>query len=680
MPGDRRGAAEAAQGPGVRKGKPKKEEREPSQAELLVQLAKTKGRLFRDAYDDAYLSVSAGGHHETMKLRSRRARAWLDHEFFVSFGRVAAAQAKADALALLEGLALHDGEPPKPVYVRTGESDGRVYIDLGDETHELIEVDARGWRILKRAPVSFVRPKGMLPLPRPVPGGSITELRDFANVRQEAHFRLLVAWLVAAQRPRGPYPILCLQGEHGSSKSTTTRLVRRLVDPNASPVRAAPRELRDLAIAGRAAHVLAFDNLSGLPVWLSDALCRVATGGGFATRALCTDDEEVIFDFVRPVIVNGIDDVATRPDLADRCLVVMLPAIPPAQRRREQDISRRFGEVAPRIYGALLTAVSGALACEDEVRLTELPRMADFAIFATAAERALGWNDGDFIAAYRSNRSESTSVAFDADLVSQVVMRFMDGRSAWSGTATDLLDALRDHASDREKESRVWPAAPHILSSRLRRAAPVLRDLGVDIDLDGTEGQGAVKRRNVVLRTITRRSVPSVPSVQPSEIPALGIADRAVHEATQGGGSGDPSNLHEGQPPSAASAIRAEGPQFSESDAGTVDDYEFGAFAEWLAEQGITSAGAPQLSETEVHSSRVNLDATPIGVRSGNVPGRFSENPSSSHFLEARDARDAWDAPIRDRSGSEVLGDKLSRSPGDPDSGPQSGGDSKESS
>jgi hypothetical protein len=487
-----------------------KEEKPPSQADLLVQIAQTKGSLCHDAYEEAYLTVPRGTGHETMKLRSRRTRAWLDREYFGTFGRVASAQAKIDAIGLLEGIALHESDGGG-VCLRTGEHEGRVYVDLGDETHEAIEITPAGWRVVRGAPVRFLRPKGMQALPRPERGGSVEELRAFVNVASETHFRLLVAWIVASQRPRGPYPILCLQGEHGSSKSTTTRLVRRLVDPNSSPVRAAPRELRDLAIAGNAAHVLAFDNLSGVPAWLSDALCRVATGGGFATRALHTDDEEVIFDFIRPVVVNGIDDVATRPDLADRCLVITLPAIRAAKRRRERDILASFASAAPRIYGAILSAVAGALGRESEVDLVELPRMADFAVFATAAEEALGWSNGDFMRAYQANRNDATSIAFDADLVAQAVVRFMASRSEWTGPARDLLEQLAPSVSERDRESRAWPGAAHVLSARLRRAAPVLRELGVDVDADVSEGRGRDKRRVLALRGIAKPSVPSVP-------------------------------------------------------------------------------------------------------------------------------------------------------------------------
>jgi hypothetical protein len=226
---------------------------------------------------------------------------------------------------------------------------------------------------------------------------------------------------------------------------------------------------------------------------------------------LCTDDEEVIFDFVRPVVVNGIDEVATRPDLADRCLLVRLPAIPPARRRREKDILEAFAQAAPRIYGAVLSAVAGALAREPTTVLPVLPRMADFAVFATAAERALGWPAGAFVSAYTANRSDTTSSALDADLVAQLAVRFMSERREWCGTARELLDELRAHSTEQERQSRAWPGAPHVLSARLRRAAPMLRELGVDVDADALQGRDRERRRVLTLRKVGDRTDPGDP-------------------------------------------------------------------------------------------------------------------------------------------------------------------------
>src|SRR5262249_18401328 len=152
----------------------------------------------------------------------------------------------------------------------------------------------------------FRRAAGMCALPQPVRGGNVNELRQLINVEDDRAWRLLVAWLLMAFSPRGPYPVLVLGGGHGAAKTWTANRLRDLVDPNEAPNRSEPREPRDLMIAARNGWVLAFDNISDLPAWLSDGLCRLATGSGFATRELYSDDDEVIFVATRPIIVNGI--------------------------------------------------------------------------------------------------------------------------------------------------------------------------------------------------------------------------------------------------------------------------------------------------------------------------------------------------------------------------------------
>jgi hypothetical protein len=160
----------------------------------------------------------------------------------------------------------------------------------------------------------------MLPLPIPEKGGRISALRKYLNVSSDDDFALAVFWLVAALRPQGPYPVLGLSGEHGSAKSTFARVVRALVDPNCLAIRGPPHDERDLFIAAGNSHVLAFDNLSDIQPWLSDALCVLSTDGAFGTRKLWTDDEEQLFKAKRPIVVNGITNAITAPDLADRAL------------------------------------------------------------------------------------------------------------------------------------------------------------------------------------------------------------------------------------------------------------------------------------------------------------------------------------------------------------------------
>jgi hypothetical protein len=274
--------------------------------------------------------------------------------------------------------------------------------------------------------------------------------------------------------------LVVLSGEQGSAKSTFSAVLRALIDPNAAPLRALPRDDRDLFIAANNAHLLVFDNVSGMPGWLSDALCRLATGGGFATRQLYSDQDETIFDACRPVVLNGIEDVVTRPDLADRAIFLNLHPIPEERRRPEADFWAEFNAERPRLLGALLDAMAEGLRRLPETRLPRLPRMADFALWATACEGAF-WSLGTFMAAYTTNREEVVATVIEADPVAASVRALVDDRTNWHGTASKLLAALSELAGERTMRSREWPETPRALSGRLRRAAPFLRKIGIEV-------------------------------------------------------------------------------------------------------------------------------------------------------------------------------------------------------
>src|SRR5262249_44085160 len=210
-------------------------------------------------------------------------RSWLSRLFYQTQHKTPGGQALADALNVLDGLALHDG-PSFPTHLRVAGFDGKIYLDLADAEWRAVEIDAAGWRVVQEPPVRFRRPKGMRPLPEPVRGGSLEELRPLVNVRDEANWLVLVGWLAGAVPGRGPYPVLALAGEQGTAKTTLGRLMRRLLDPSVTMLRSDPRDARDLMIAAHNGWLVGYDNLSDLPGWLSDALCRLATGGGFGTR------------------------------------------------------------------------------------------------------------------------------------------------------------------------------------------------------------------------------------------------------------------------------------------------------------------------------------------------------------------------------------------------------------
>lgn len=480
-----------------------------TQAQVLIQLAESQARFFHTSEHEAYADIQNNGHTETWPVRSKAFRRWLLREFYQLQSKPPAAQSLQDALSVIEAKAMFDSIE-REIFVRVGEHGGNIYIDLCDANWQAIEITSGGWRVVADPPVRFRRARGMLPLPYPVAGGKLGELRRFINVASDDDFVLILAWLLAAFRPTGPFPALTLHGEQGSAKSTASRVLRELIDPNSAALRSEPRDVRDLMIAANNAWCLAFDNLSHLPAWLSDVFCRLASGGGFSTRELYSDSDEVLFDSQRPIILNAIEEIATRGDLLGRALIVHLPRITDERRIAEKNLWREFEKAKPLILGALLDAVSVALRTLPTVTLPNPPRMADFAVWSTAAEPALGCARGAFMRAYSENRESANELTLEASPVAAAVRELAES-SEWAGIASELLDVLNERANEKTRRQKAWPTTPRALSNALRRLAPNLRAVGVDVKFDRKPDRS--RRRLIQIRKCENSYVHNVHNV-----------------------------------------------------------------------------------------------------------------------------------------------------------------------
>jgi hypothetical protein len=440
----------------------------------------------------------------TQWVRSRAFRGWLGKLFWDAEHTAPGKEALSDAVDHFEALAVHEGEE-REIFVRVGRAPDSLYLDLGDSSLCVVQITAAGWQILQRAPIPFLRPAGLRALPRPVRGGRLDELRPLLNLGtgEEARDRyaLLCAWLVGTLHPTGPYPALWLSGEQGSAKSAAGRYLRAIIDPSASPLRSQPREDRDLCIAASNSWIVAFDNLSRVPEWLSDALCRVATGGGLATRTLYTDRDETLFDFKRPVLFTGID-LDLRPDLLDRTLVVSLPPIEDANRQEEAVLDAAFEAARPRLLGALLDTAVTALRRLSDVRLRRTPRMADFARWAVAAEPTFGLEAGAIEVALLSNRAGAVERSLEDSHIVSPLRETVGVGSTFAGTATELLAALTPKLPDPKRPPHGWPGNGRALSHSLRVLAPNLRRAGFELSFPAKGG----------IRTLTIRRAPEPPS------------------------------------------------------------------------------------------------------------------------------------------------------------------------
>jgi hypothetical protein len=501
--------------------KPRESQDKESQDQILLRLAEG-ATLARAPYGEVYARVGVGDHTEVHRVRASSFRRWITKLYYDQTGKSTSDEAVKKALGVIEARAQFEGQEV-PVFVRMAvvedpaDPDNPTYfLDLGDATRRAVRVTREGWSVVSSDEVSlwFRRPNGLRPLPLPVAGGSLDEVRPFVNLPDDRQWKLFLAVLVAHLCPVGPYPVLGINGEQGSSKSTLGRVHRALIDPSVTPLRSAPRDERDLMIAATNSWVLNFDNLDSIPAWLSNALCRLRTGGGFTTRQLYSDGDEVHFDAQRPVLVNGIEDVATRGDLADRAVILSLPTIPEKDRREESEFWRLFREAQPRILGGLLDGVSGMLRLRPSVKLKRLPRMADFARRGEALGRFLGWGEGEFLAAYEANRGEANETVLEASPFALAVLEFHRKHPDWKGTATELLPLLVAVADEATIRSKGWPKTANDLGGMLTRLAPSLRDIGIEVERTrvGKKRQIAIRARTAEAPKVGEGSSPPSPS------------------------------------------------------------------------------------------------------------------------------------------------------------------------
>lgn len=445
--------------------------------------------VFRGRDGECYVSVSrSDGTVWTWPLADESFSDWLQEHELERLGKFFEPKTVRQIRALLRFVA--KGRAVRPTFIRIGEANGCFYYDLGPGRGAIeVAPNRSNWSLLKSAPLTFLWPPGALPLSVPQTGGTLADLRPFVNVADEGDFRLLMAWLLQAFRPRGPYPVLILQGQQGTAKSTTARVLQSLLDPNQATLLPAPSGVRDLAIRTSQCWLPVFDNLSRLNADLCDALCRLSTGGAFATRTLFTDRGETRFEAMRPSVLTGIGGIATRGDLLERAIILHLP--PVSCRRTEREFWSEFEAARPKLLGAIFNAVSDTMSRLGQTPLPNAPRMADFAEWGSAAGEALGWTGPTFREAYDRNQRHVVDVALEADCLVEPIQRLLERREEWTGNATGLLEALRK-VTPESGCRHDWPTQ-RTVRARLERLAPGLRSMDVEMDLRGTDGKRTIR-------------------------------------------------------------------------------------------------------------------------------------------------------------------------------------------
>jgi hypothetical protein len=463
--------------------------------DLFVDEAEGGQTLFHTPDGDCYADLTIEGVRQTWPIRSKKFRAEYVRYLRRQSERLADASAPLAALvgavslrATKVNAAIDDFElravsssVEREVHVRVARDGDHLYIDLCDAQWRAVRVTSSGWTVVENPPVRFRRTPDTRPLPFPERGESINTLRPFLSNLSEDDFIVVIAFLLAALQPNGPYPILMIHGEQGWAKTGLLRILRALTDPNKVMTAPLPASSRDLYVAARNSHIQAFENVSRLSDAISDSLCRLATGGGMRTRALWTNSDEMTFAGARPIMAEGIANFVTRPDLLDRSLILALES--PPDRMTERQLWAEFDRRKAGIFGALCDMLAAGVRRLPETHLSNLPRMADFATWCAAC------GHDAFEAAYAHNRQDAVDTVLEHDLLAQSLKALVAAEGAWRGTCQELLDRIDNAARITD---------PRALSERLRRLAQPLRSQGISISHEPRKA----KRREIVIALV----------------------------------------------------------------------------------------------------------------------------------------------------------------------------------
>lgn len=467
-----------------------------NQASDLIRYTSLPGvELFHDEKKEPYARLPIDGRNMIVPIGGREFRRWLTRSFYADTGTAPGSDALTGALGVIEAVACYTGKEHE-LFNRVAYYDDAIWYDLGGG--EAVKISPGSWEIVTDPPILFrhhthqkAHDTGKIKQ-----NGNVKKVLDFVNVQSESEKLLFLVYLISCFVPEIPHPIPVLYGDKGSSKTTALKMVKEIVDPSVLTIISFPHNNQELVQKLYHHYYAPFDNIADLSDSQSDALCRACTGEGVSKRALFTNEDDVIFNYRRCVALNGVNLVADKPDLLDRAILLQMERIPREKRKTENKVWKEFNEVKGDILGGIFNTLSQAATIKPNIRLEELPRMADFMEWACAISEALGAGMKAAKDAYLGNIQSQNKEAIDASPIGDVLMKFVeDGfvtkkdnvldvereEDHWEGTASELLALLEECATAYKIniKSKTWPKKGNSLTRKINDIKTNLADEGI---------------------------------------------------------------------------------------------------------------------------------------------------------------------------------------------------------
>jgi hypothetical protein len=325
------------------------------------------------------------------------------------------------------------------------------------------------------------------------------------NIQNEDDRLLVKVKILSLFIPDIAHPILDLHGDQGSGKTTGYRLIKRLVDPSRPELLTLHKDRNEFIQQLSHNYVAFYDNVKHVPSWLSDEACKAVTGIGHTKRALYTNDDDVVYEFKRPLGFNGINISLSEPDALDRTLLIRLERIPRNRRKTDSEVLEEFDLLLPGLLGFIFDTLSKALSIKPTIQLIECPRMAEFAHWGEAIAQALGYPPMQFLRAYLANIGVQNAEVIESHPLGQAIFRLMkqlEPEYLFVGSPKELLERLNRIAEENKIDinHHHWPKSVNSLPRKLNQIkSNLLEGLGIEatVTRDSRSNLSVVQIRKV---------------------------------------------------------------------------------------------------------------------------------------------------------------------------------------
>lgn len=441
--------------------------------------------LFTDIDGVAYATISINGHQENIRINSTIFKNFVIKTIYDRTNKPPSKSQLDNIIAIFAIQAQFEGKVYE-VHLRAARVNDKLYIDLCDEKWNSIEISPEEIKILKNPLVKFKRYKHMKEMVFDLDAKikDIDLLWKYIPIHEEDK-KVLAPHIALLLIPDIPYAMLIVYGSQGSGKSFCLKLLRQIIDPSSLKLLSLAKDKTELYQQLGHHYLPIFDNVTSLNKEYSDLFCKVVTGEGFSKRQLYTDDDDVIYNFIRKLGFNGINLAGEEPDFLDRSVPINLSRIPRSARKTEAQILKEFEKDRPKITGAIFKIIQKTIPLvpkiETETKL--LPRMADYAIWCEAASQVLGADPGVFIDNFFGKIDGLNKEAIEANPIASSIIEFMKDKKEWDGVSSQFLNQLNQVADNLQINTRqpIWPKSPNILRRKINDIKSNLEDSGLQI-------------------------------------------------------------------------------------------------------------------------------------------------------------------------------------------------------